>query len=74
MTGEYSRASYYLIAVIGIVGFIQGIATPGNRSPSRDRDSTQHPLIAWPSWFQRTFYMCVGVAVFFFALWKLWRG
>jgi len=73
MITEYSRVTYYAIAAVGVVIFIQGLFAAGNRLLSDDHDLAKNPLITWPGWFRRIFYICVGTGVFMFALWKLWR-
>jgi hypothetical protein len=69
---ELNRLSYFVIAAIGGVGILQAILTKGDGSSFRDRDRRSNPLITWPAWFQRLFYLCVGLVVLVFAAFKLY--
>ena len=69
---ESNRLSYYVIAAIGGVGILQAILTKGDGSSFRNRDPQSNPLITWPAWFQRLFYLGVGLALIVFAVSKLY--
>lgn len=73
MTIELNHVRYYVIAAVGVVVLVQGALTSRNRS-LKDDDRSENPLIAWPAWFQRIFFICVGAGMLLFALWKLWRS
>jgi len=73
MTLESNHVRYYIIAAVGVVVLVQGGLTSRNRS-SREDDRSSNPLVAWPAWFQRIFFICVGAGILLFALWELWRS
>lgn len=71
MSNDPNHYRYYVIAVIGIVAFMQGVFTTGDKASFPDESLADHPLLIWPGWSRRMFYISVGIGIFVFALWKL---